>query len=184
MMNREPNRMSTQDDFLGDRSKNRDTVIFGRYRVNPDLIYPPLDNLKDSDGDTVIYRRFYPYPNISSNASPANNDRTVSLNGISMTATQGALSPGTGSMQLTPEPIRIKVSDSVTVTTSPAVSDGRFEEGLNSANLSHDLLERLSLAIPEELREEIFGDLLELRAKRRNAGDSLWQIRWITVSQL
>jgi hypothetical protein len=46
------------------------------------------------------------------------------------------------------------------------------------------MLERLSWGIPTELSEEFLGDLLELRAQRKQAGDSQAQILWFTVSQL
>jgi hypothetical protein len=141
--------MSTQDDDLGD--------------------------IKLPNGNTFIYMSFKNGFHIDGNRSPANNDITLPLNGMSITAPQGALSA---------EPIRINVSDSVTVTTSPVVLDTKSDQGHQSACRSEDILERLSLGIPKKLREEIFGDLLELRAQKKQAGDSHRQILWFTVSQL
>ena len=156
-MSKKPNLMSTQDDDLGASRKVRSHYYYARYKLNPDI----SEDITIADENTI-----------------------VSLKGMSITAAQGAITPASGSIQITPEPAHKSVLASGTLTTGSATSETGLEEGHGSANHSNDFLERLSRALPKELREEIFGDLLELRVERRKAGDSRWQIRWITISQL
>jgi hypothetical protein len=187
MMSKKPNLMSTQDDDLGGGHKapSADTIMAWRYRVNNQLQahYQRGTDIKLSGG--FLSEPYELNPQISEPITIADKNTIISLKGMSITAAQGAIiTPASGSIQINAGPVRTGAVASGTLTTGSAASEAGLEQGHSSAIIRNDLLERLSWAIPEELREEIFGDLLELRAKRREAGDSRWQIHWMTLSQL
>lgn len=139
------------------------------------------------------------------------SEATVALKGTSTSSAAGALTaqlgnrgttiitPPAGSMNIGPQPLKVKVSDDITVTDRTGTLVGNHEdspipagpeesvpnsESCNPTHQSVDWVEQLSRGIPKHLREEIFGDLCEVRAKMAAEGCSPLEIKRKTFSQL
>ena len=109
------------------------------------------------------------------------------------------ITPGTASIIMKPQPPEVKVSDHTTVLESassiegnhetspiPASSDGStpHAEPCKTIQPKANWVKQLSWGIPKQLREQIVGDLCEIRAKMAAEGYSSPQIMWTTLSQL
>jgi len=190
-MSKEPNRMSTQDDPENLPWQNSNLETRG-------VLHPPKPN-------SPI--QFYTQSVIPSAWFP---ETTIELKGLSTTLAAGSLAahlankspvitPATGSMTMGPHPIQINVSDHVTVTDSADSVEGDHEDSLIPADSEEsvtnsesctpihqnaDWVKQLSRGICRPLREQIFGDLCEIRAEMEAEGSSPSQIKWTTLSYL
>ena len=191
-MNKEPNRMSTQDDPENLPWQNNELRVRG-------LLHPPKPN---------SHIQFY----AESVIPAAWHEATVVLRGVSTTLTAGALTahldikrgntcvtPDSGSITMAPQHLEINVSENISVQDageSPSrPSEPQAPDGL-VVNISPsdsetpvggggpDWFTRLTWFIPKEIREPWRGDLLEDREKMAGEECSRFHIEWASVIQL
>jgi hypothetical protein len=95
------------------------------------------------------------------------------------------ITPGTTAIIMNPLPTEVKVSDHIEASPIPASLKVSIPhaEPCKTIQPHADWLEQLSRAIPRHLREQIFGDLCEIRAEMVAEGRSPLKIGWTTFSQ-
>lgn len=191
-MTNEPNRMFTQDNpgiFFGELVKKLnepDAVIFDWPRISDadSGIAPMVSQLNVAGMPTWKNLRAAPiyFANpIGLGTATLDFGEEMPTEGLRMDTT---ITPGTGSITIDSElPIQIRVWDNISVTANPE-SSGIDVESQVTPQSDVDWVERLSWALPKQLREQIFGDLCEIRARMEDEGCSRREIAWKTSSQL
>lgn len=190
-MSNEPNRMSTQDDpenFPWQNSGMQGSgIVFSNrmhsssFRIQQNIVHASWLSASTDATD---------------GAQATLAARRAQIGGRYSRAT--FITPATRSMTLGPEPIEMKVSDHITVPDRAGSLEGDHEdspistgpkeavpesESCTPAHKNADWVEQLSRAIPKQLREQIVGDLCEVRARMVAEGCSPLKIFWTTLSQ-
>lgn len=196
-MSEEPNRMSTQDDpeifpwqnagMTTGGGMVYSNKIHSSFLVNQNIVHSSwlsaASDAPDGAQAPLAARR----AQIGGRHPVRYSRRTVTF-----------ITPGTASMTFGPHHTELNVSNILLtnrarslegnheVSPIPASPEGStpHAEPCKTFQGKADWVEQLSWGIPKQLREQIVGDLCEIRAKMAAEGCSSPQIMWTTLSQL